>query len=129
VIYQSKKQVIKSPKSYLYGIIKNKPELGDLLTPDDHSRLVKEKHKKIGQEINAQSKLDEMKRNAESLKIKSAVDQFISASNSTELDKVKNKFNTSVFSHGIKYGSDQVDFNKPLVKACFTRYIWQHYLS
>ena len=127
--YKITREKIVSVKNYIFGILKNKPTLNELLTPQCVMKTKKLKQQK--QLIDEQKKQDQIdKTTAEKNKrMQQQVQAYLTKINAEELSELQSVFNDSVVASGLKFWQSSVDFNKPIVKASFEYYVFKKCLN
>jgi len=127
--YKARKIEITSAKKYLFGILNKNPDIEDLLTPaclDKAAKVKRTQLEKQNQIVQDEKKQKEREHNQEK---KKKVKQYLKNLSATQLQKLQLLFNDSIFSRGLKFGEEAVDFKKPVVKACFYHYVYKNYLD
>jgi len=120
---------IVSLKNYLFGILKKKPALDELLTPNC---IIKEQNKK--RQLQASKNTEEVNTQQQneieqSQKVNIQVENYLLQQTSDDLWLIKKEFNNSLFAGWLKFGQESVDFEKPIVKATFYHFVHIKYLS
>lgn len=128
-VHQSKRSSIQALKPYLYGILKNHPSLEDLYTPQEQLQAKQLKQQEIDEK---QSELANQKKQEQALaveKMKVQVESYLDSCTSQKRKELEQAFNNSVFSTGLKFGSEKVDLNKKIVRATFYYFVHKKFLS
>ncbi len=118
-----------SIKQFIYGVLKNKPKIEDLKTPNCVIKEKELRHKsqaKIDQEMVQKNQLQTLKIAQEkSLE----VSHYLQSLSHSQIEELKSEFNESPSARGVKFGAEQVDFERSIVKAMFEHYVDSKYLK
>lgn len=122
--HKIKTEKIISIKNYIFGVLKNKPTINDLQTPQCFTKGDElKKQKQLKNEQNKQEHIDAVNIQQAALKQQQVL-KYLAQLTPEEVSELKQTFNDSKAASGLKFWQESVDFDRPLVKATFEYYVY-----